>query len=325
MGSSHCPLVTIAIPTYNRADRYLGEALESAVRQTYDSIEIIVADNCSTDNTEIVVKGFNDPRIRYFKHSENMGPDPNWNFCLKQAKGAYFLLLQDDDLIDNDFVDVCMKAVNFRTDVGIIRTGTRIIDSSGTILSEQVNLAAGLSTEDFIIAFLSQKLRMFLCGSLFNTTHLKGIGVFYGIWAGTKYRHWEDVYTEFQLATRFGRIDVKDIKACYRLHSSALTFNVNTREWVEDSVLLLDFLCDLVPNNKAFIKNKGTQYFARTNYNIASRRKSPTKRFIAYLIVYKEFKVFKEFKLPSIYRLLSHTPFYYPLRFIKRKVWQVLK
>ncbi len=63
------PLVTIAIPTYNRADGYLKQALQSAVNQTYKNIEIVVSDNCSPDNTEAVVRSYTDPRIRYFQQA----------------------------------------------------------------------------------------------------------------------------------------------------------------------------------------------------------------------------------------------------------------
>ena len=94
-------------------------------------------------------KSFADPRIRYFRHAENIGPTNNWNFCLNEARGSYFLLLHDDDLIDHDFIDVCMKAANYSTDIGIIRTGTRIIDSQGGVVHTYTNDAAGLSTEEF--------------------------------------------------------------------------------------------------------------------------------------------------------------------------------
>ena len=97
MHNRYEPKVTIAIPTYNRADDYLKQTLKSALNQTYENIEIIVSDNCSTDNTEAVVNSFNDSRIRYFRQQENIGANNNFNFCLKQAKGEYFLLLLDDD------------------------------------------------------------------------------------------------------------------------------------------------------------------------------------------------------------------------------------
>ncbi len=52
---THSPLITIAIPTYNRANGYFKQTLESVLCQTYEYIEIIVSDNCSTDNTEELV------------------------------------------------------------------------------------------------------------------------------------------------------------------------------------------------------------------------------------------------------------------------------
>lgn len=66
------PLVTIAIPTYNRADLYLKQAIQCSLNQTYSNIEIIVSDNCSDDDTEAVVKSFIYTHIRYFKHEKNI-------------------------------------------------------------------------------------------------------------------------------------------------------------------------------------------------------------------------------------------------------------
>jgi len=327
MAQNSLPLVTIAIPTYNRAE-YLAQALESAVKQTYQNIEIIVSDNCSIDNTEAVVGGFKDPRIKYFKQKENIGPDPNWNFCLENAKGIFFLLLQDDDLIDNCFVDICMKAANHSADVGIIRTGTRVIDSNGNILRERKNIAGGLPSEEFITTLLSGKLNMYLCGSIFNTKNLKEICDSYGIWTGTKYRHWEDVYAEIQLATRFPRIDVEEVLASFRKHSSQLTFRVNIREWIEDSKIFLDSICDLVTHNKELIRNKGREYFFEHNCCLVSQIKSPIKRALAYLLVYHNFKcppqVNAQYIYSLVYFVVSKTPFSLALGNLKVAVKRML-
>ena len=99
------PLITIAIPTYNRANGYFKEALKSALSQTYSNYEIIVSDNCSTDNTEELVKSYSDGRIIYYKHEKNIPANENFNFCLRKARGKYFLLLHDDDLIDKEIFD----------------------------------------------------------------------------------------------------------------------------------------------------------------------------------------------------------------------------
>jgi glycosyltransferase involved in cell wall biosynthesis len=112
------PLVTIAIPTYNRADGYLRQTLESALNQTYPNLDILVSDNCSVDDTAKLVTSFPDPRIRYIKHQVNVGQTNNFNFCLREAKGDYFLLLPDDDLIDHDFVETCIEAAERPPETG---------------------------------------------------------------------------------------------------------------------------------------------------------------------------------------------------------------
>lgn len=97
------PKITIAIPTYNRA-RYLPEAIESALKQSYKNIEVIISDNASTDATSGLVKKYDDPRIRYYKQQSNIGQIKNWNFCLNQATGLYFLMLSDDDILEEDAI-----------------------------------------------------------------------------------------------------------------------------------------------------------------------------------------------------------------------------
>lgn len=307
MSDHSTPLVTIGIPTYNRADFYLKQALESALSQDYPNFEIIVSDNCSTDGTKDFVAKYFDPRIRYFRQPTNIPANDNFNFCLQKAAGAYFLLLHDDDMIDCDFLSTCMEAADYSTDFGIIRTGVRIIDSEANILVEKENLAQGLTTKDFFLTFLSRKLSMLLCATLFNTKKLTDSGGF-----NSKHQLWQDVCAEFTVAAKFGRLDVKDIKASFRTHPSQRTVNVNIANWCEDSMYLLDLMCDLLPSARKLIRNKGLPYFARHNYSVASRLQSPIKKFIAYLVVYRSFNY--RFAPPPLRSWLSKVPFYSYLR-----------
>lgn len=97
------PKVTIAVPTYNRA-AYLGVAVKSALEQSYENIEVVIADNGSSDSTPEVVKGLRDPRVRCYRHEKNHGLVYNWNFCLDTAEGELFLMLSDDDIMERDAV-----------------------------------------------------------------------------------------------------------------------------------------------------------------------------------------------------------------------------
>jgi glycosyltransferase involved in cell wall biosynthesis len=98
---SNVPLVSVVIPTYNRA-RSVVRAIESAQRQSYPNIEIVVTDNASTDGTEEVVRALaeKDRRIRYFRNEQNLGPVPNWKKGIQLAQGEYVKILFSDDSLE---------------------------------------------------------------------------------------------------------------------------------------------------------------------------------------------------------------------------------
>jgi glycosyltransferase involved in cell wall biosynthesis len=307
------PLVTIAIPTYNRANSFLKASLNSAINQTYQNIEIIVSDNCSTDNTESVVKSFNDRRIRYFRQKENIGAIPNTNYCLHQAKGVYFTQLHDDNLIDNDFIEICLKSVNYSSDIGIIRTGTRIIDSEDNVLREYPNMAKGLSPGAYFRAYFSGATASYLCSILFNTKRVREIGGFH-----SKYNILEDVMAEIKIGIKYGRYDIQEIKASFRRHDSALTLAGKVRDWCEESLILIDLMCELAPENQTHIRGEGKRAMSSFNYQLASKIKSPRERFNAYLYVFKAYK-YTQFP-PCINKLIYQNIFFRGARYLARRL-----
>lgn len=311
MKNNNLPLVTIGIPTYNRADNYLNLAIQSAANQTYPNIEIIISDNCSTDNTEMVIKGLNDPRIIYFRQSSNIGGLNNTNYCLERAKGDYFLLLHDDDLIDHDFVSTCMEAVNYDINFGIILTGTRVIDSDGRILGQAENQAGGLSTEEFFLGWFDNKLPIYLCSTLFNTRKLKEMGYFRSL----KNLH-DDGVALFQLAAKFGRKDISEVKASFRRHSENSGCASSIRDWCSDGLYLLNIMCGLVQDEKGILRSRGMRYFSAQNYNRSARIQSPLSRLYTYYIVYKAF----EYSYSPVRYFLKRNFAYNLLSSLKRKI-----
>lgn len=89
------PLLSILVPTYNRAG-YLRGCLASLLATTVDC-EILVSDNASTDDTEAVARSFTDPRVRYERQATNVGVVGNHNALLARMRGRYFCLFGDDD------------------------------------------------------------------------------------------------------------------------------------------------------------------------------------------------------------------------------------
>jgi len=90
------PLVSVIIPTYNRAD-LIGHTIKSALNQSWQNLEIIVVDDASTDDTRTVVQAIPDPRIRYIGLEKNSGPSTARNTGVEQARGHFISFLDSDD------------------------------------------------------------------------------------------------------------------------------------------------------------------------------------------------------------------------------------
>jgi glycosyltransferase involved in cell wall biosynthesis len=126
------PLVSVIIPTYNRPE-YLKEAIASAVNQTYHNIEIIVSDNCSTDNTPAIVASFADSRIRFWQQPQNIGMFANQMHAFKMARGKYVASLHDDDMWNPDFLAKLVPHLEANSELILAFCDHYIIDSQGKI------------------------------------------------------------------------------------------------------------------------------------------------------------------------------------------------
>lgn len=284
MTENNLPLVSIAIPTYNRADGYLREALQSALAQSYGNLEIIVSDNCSTDGTPNYVQRIGSERIRYFRQPKPLSPNGNFNFCLANAKGCYFLLLHDDDAIDHDYIETCMKAANHSPNYALIRTGTRLIDAQGNVIRNIPNASTDETPAGLCHAWFKNQLSFYFCSTLFNTAMLKAAGGLF-----SKHNLLEDCNAIIELSTRGERLDIADTKASFREHVNYLKYGLIVQRWAEDFLWLLDRICVLIPEDAASLKTEGARFFASLSYKRAKVVKSPLKRLFAYLMVYKTF------------------------------------
>ena len=90
-------LVSIIMPSYNTA-KYIGESIKSVQAQTYTDWELIIVDDCSTDNTDDIIKEYlSDERIKYLKNEKNSGAAVSRNYALREAKGKWIAFLDSDD------------------------------------------------------------------------------------------------------------------------------------------------------------------------------------------------------------------------------------
>lgn len=123
-------IVSIITPSYNTA-KYIGKTIESVQAQTYQNWEMIIVDDCSTDDTDDVVAGYmSDKRIKYIKNEKNSGAAVSRNRALREAKGKWIAFLDSDDLWMSSKLE---KQIVFmeKNDYHFSYTGYEEIDANG--------------------------------------------------------------------------------------------------------------------------------------------------------------------------------------------------
>jgi glycosyltransferase involved in cell wall biosynthesis len=105
------PLISIGVPTYNRG-KGISRTLASICAQQYPNLEVLVSDNCSTDNSGEIIQEIckRHPEIRYHRQENNIGMIANFEYVLRNAKGKYFMWVADDDVLEKN---VLLKYVQF--------------------------------------------------------------------------------------------------------------------------------------------------------------------------------------------------------------------
>ncbi|MCY6482757.1 glycosyltransferase [Clostridium aestuarii] len=137
------PLVSICIPVYN-GEKFINQAIITALQQSYENIEIIISDNCSTDNTVKIIESFNDRRIKLHKNSSNDGYLANLNKCLSMANGKYVKYLFADDILEKDNVKILTEIIEQNPDVNFVANNFRQINENNRIISgDLVNIGEG--------------------------------------------------------------------------------------------------------------------------------------------------------------------------------------
>ncbi|MBD2197616.1 MULTISPECIES: glycosyltransferase [Calothrix] len=126
------PLVSICIPTYN-GEKFIAEAINSVLSQTYPSLEIILSDDSSTDKTVDIAKSLlqkSSVKFSILEHSQ-YGLANNWNFCISQAQGKYIKFLFQDDLLEPNAVALMVNIAEKDKEIGLVFSPRKIFTNTG--------------------------------------------------------------------------------------------------------------------------------------------------------------------------------------------------
>ncbi len=139
--------VTVVVPTRNRA-RWLRSCLASVLAQTHPRLEVVVADNASTDDTADVVAAFDDPRVRYLRRPTDLGLIESFARAAAGVDSDHLLLLGDDDLLTTpDVVATLVAVLDANPSVGMVHSGFDLIGEDGGVLRRDVDWTDGLTAD----------------------------------------------------------------------------------------------------------------------------------------------------------------------------------
>jgi len=125
------PTVSIVIPAYNHA-RFLRDSVESAIGQTYPDLEVVIIDNCSTDDTRSLALSYEskDGRVRYVRNDTNIGMVRNFNKALAVASGTYIKLLCADDVLERGCIEMSLEEFAKNPAVSLVSCARRLVSEN---------------------------------------------------------------------------------------------------------------------------------------------------------------------------------------------------
>lgn len=132
-------LISIILPVYN-GERYLAESIESILNQSYQNLELIIVDDCSTDSTKSIILSYaeQDERIIYLRNDTNLKLPASLNRGFRQARGEYWTWTSDDNLYMPTAIERMAKFLNLHPKAALVYCDYDEIDEDGAVIRRRI-------------------------------------------------------------------------------------------------------------------------------------------------------------------------------------------
>lgn len=226
------PLATVAMVAYN-SERYIAEAIESVLCQSYEHFELLICDDCSSDDTWRIVQSYHDPRIRAVRNTTNIGEYANRNQALQRANGEYLIFIDGDDILYPHGLDFMVRSLDAFPDAAL---------AMACPWSEKLVYPLLLPPREVYLArFLGQPLMAInFAHLLLRTAAARQAGGF-----DTRYRM-GDMYIQYRVALEHSCLVISDGLAWWRRTPGQASERLLRDRWnaVEELWYIQDFLAD---------------------------------------------------------------------------------
>ena len=257
-------MVSIIITAYN-VEKYLEQAVESCLNQTFNDIEIIIVEDCSTDSTPSIIQDLmnKDTRIRLVQNDKNYGAGQSRRNGLNNAQGEYFLLLDGDDWLDSNFIEeLYNKAIE--TNADIVSGGIKVLRANGAY---DITSYGNTVTEGYDKVFKFWKERIvFMNNKLIRTSLHEKVPY-------CTRRFVEDtpvIIPMLYFANKVVYID--NVGYNYRMQNASLTHTASPLKWaIYRALCALDLISFFEEHDKEMLKMMGMGSNLKNQINIIKK------------------------------------------------------
>lgn len=209
------PKVSVITPAYN-TERYIGDAIESILQQTFSDFEYIIIDDCSKDATWEIIQGYakKDPRVIALRNEKNLGIAGNRNRGLHEAKGDYIVWQDADDISFPQRIEHQYQFMEANSTVGIVGGYLQFFNECGnTSVRKYKPDDASLRKKIFRYSPVAQP------GAMVRKKCLEEVGEF-----DLRYPPAEDLDMSFRIGSKYALANLEEIVVRYRENSNSATF-----------------------------------------------------------------------------------------------------
>lgn len=157
----NCPKISVVIPNYNHA-AYLPQRIDSILNQTFQDIEIIILDDCSTDHSLNIIESYTKkyPTIRIHFNQQNSGsPFAQWNKGVAMARGEYIWIAESDDYASPQFLETLIKPLNNHSNIGLAYCQSTVVNRVGQVIGTAQEWTNDLNRQRWTKEFINQGTR----------------------------------------------------------------------------------------------------------------------------------------------------------------------
>lgn len=216
------PKISVCIPCFNE-EKYIKQAIESVLAQTYSNFVLYVIDNNSTDKTLDIVKGIKDKRIFIHKNKTNIGMYGNINKCLEIAESNYIKILCADDLLEKNCLKKQINIFIKHLDVVLVYGASNVINPQGKIIFKRFFLPVSTKTDGNLLIKKILKSARNPLGEPSNIMFRKEIAISYNIVFDESLKYIADIDMWIKLLMHGKGYYLNETISSFRLHKSSGT------------------------------------------------------------------------------------------------------